>query len=206
MIYENVIIGIGAKIGENVIIGEPPRGTKPGELKTIIGNNAVIRSGTIIYAGNKIGDNFQTGHHTTVRENNTIGNNVSLGSHSSIEHSTTIGDNVRFHSYVFVPEYCKIHNDAWLGPRVTLTNTPYPLAPNAKEVMKEKAIIIKEKAIIGAGSIILPGVIIGSKSFIGAGSVVTKSTEPELVYIGNPACEMQSIYDLGEEGIRPYQK
>ncbi len=57
-IYKNVIIGKNAKIGEYVIIGEPPKGYNEGELATVIGDNCVIRSHTVIYAGNKIGNNF----------------------------------------------------------------------------------------------------------------------------------------------------
>jgi acyl-[acyl carrier protein]--UDP-N-acetylglucosamine O-acyltransferase len=57
-IYKNVIIGKNANIGEYVMIGEPPWGYKDGELTTIIGENCVIRSYTVIYAGNKIGNNF----------------------------------------------------------------------------------------------------------------------------------------------------
>ena len=35
---------------------EPPKGKAPGELVTRIGKGAVIRSHTIIYAGNEIGE------------------------------------------------------------------------------------------------------------------------------------------------------
>lgn len=51
----------------------------------------------------------------------------------------------------------------------------------------EKAILIKEGAWIGSGSIILPGVIIGKNSVIGAGSVVTKNVPDYCVFAGNPA-------------------
>src|ERR1700730_8745332 len=85
-VHENVEIGVNATIGDFVIIGEPPVGHRPGELKTIIGNNAVIRSHTVIYAGNVIGDGFQAGHGALIRESNLIGNDVSIGSHSVIEH------------------------------------------------------------------------------------------------------------------------
>src|SRR5712692_2016330 len=61
-IYPNVTLGDGTQIGEYVIIGEPPRGKREGELATRIGAGAVIRSHTVIYAGNAIGANFQTGH------------------------------------------------------------------------------------------------------------------------------------------------
>jgi len=77
-IGDNVRLGENINIGEFVIVGLPPRGKKSGELPTVIGANAYIRSHTVIYAGNNIGQNFQTGHHVMIRELNTIGNNVSI--------------------------------------------------------------------------------------------------------------------------------
>jgi UDP-3-O-[3-hydroxymyristoyl] glucosamine N-acyltransferase len=78
-IYDNVEIGKNVEIEEFCIIGKPPRGKTNGELKTVIGDNSVIRSGTVIYAGNIIGENFNTGHNVVIREENKIGANVSIG-------------------------------------------------------------------------------------------------------------------------------
>ena len=113
-------------IGAFCIIGVPPLHKVDGELETIIGDNATIRSHSVIYAGNKIGDNFSTGHHVAIREMNTIGNNVSIGSLSCIEHHIKIEDGVRIHSQVFVPEYSVLKMNCWLGPNVVLTNAKYP--------------------------------------------------------------------------------
>jgi len=60
----------------------------------VIGDGAVIRSHTVIYAGNRIGRGFQTGHGVMIRESNTIGDEVSIGTGSVIEHHVVIeGDN-----------------------------------------------------------------------------------------------------------------
>ena len=90
-IYPNVTLGIGSNLGEFAIIGEPPREKAAGELLTQIGQGAVIRSHTVIYAGNIIGNNFQTGHGVLIREENIIGDHVSIGSHSVIEHHVKSG-------------------------------------------------------------------------------------------------------------------
>jgi acetyltransferase-like isoleucine patch superfamily enzyme len=49
-LYPNVQLGENVQIGDYVIIGHPPRGKGPGELPVVIGDNAVIRSHTVIYA------------------------------------------------------------------------------------------------------------------------------------------------------------
>jgi UDP-3-O-[3-hydroxymyristoyl] glucosamine N-acyltransferase len=56
-------LGKNCKIGEYVIIGEKGR-----EDETVIGDNANIRSHTVIYPGVRIGNDFQTGHGAMIRE------------------------------------------------------------------------------------------------------------------------------------------
>ncbi len=195
-IYPNVEMGKGIVIDDFVIIGKPPKGKGPGEIKTIIGDNAVIRSHTVIYAGNRIGDNFQSGHHVTIRECNDIGNNVSIGTGSCIEHHVEIKDNVRIHSQAFIPEYSVLEESCWIGPNVVLTNAKYPRSKNVKENLKGP--VVKENAKIGANSTILPGKIIGENSLVGAGTVVVKNVPDKSVVVGNPGKIIGSIGDIEE--------
>lgn len=165
-----------------------------------IGKNSTIREPTIIYPGNKIGDNFQTGHFVTIREDNEIGDNVSIGSHSNIEHHIKIEDNVRIHSNCFVPEYSLLKHKCWLGPNVVLTNAKYPRSINVKNNLVGPT--ISEYAKIGANSTILPGIKIGKHALIGAGSVVTKSVPDYSIMIGNPAQIVGDIRKLNKYEIK----
>jgi acetyltransferase-like isoleucine patch superfamily enzyme len=184
-IYPNVKISEGGTLGLFIIIGEPPRGATSGEVETIIGAHCLIRSHTVIYAGNKIGDNFQTGHQVLVRESNTIGDNVSIGSHSIIEHHIEIRDNVRIHSNVFIPEFSLLEEDTWIGPNVVFTNARYPLSQNVKKELVGPRILRGAK--IGANSTLLPGIVIGANALVGAGSVVLHDVPDRAVVVGNPA-------------------
>jgi len=192
IIYPGVSLGKNVVIEEFCIIGRPIN-NEPG-LKTIIGNNCMIRSHTVIYAGNLIGDNFQTGHKANIRESNKIGNHVSIGTLSVVEHHVEIQDGVRIHSQAFVPEYTILEQDAWIGPHVALTNARYPLSPNAKSELAGP--IIRKKAKIGANSTILPGIEVGENSLVGAGSVVTKPVSPDQVVAGNPASFIKPVSEL----------
>jgi len=184
-IFPGVTLGAGSIVEDYCVVGSPPRGKKAGELQTIIGKGAIIRSHTVIYAGNRIGDNFQTGNKVNIRESNEIGDNVSIGTLSVIEHHVRIGNGVRMHSQVFVPEFTVIEDDAWLGPNVVITNAKYPLSPGVKETLAGP--LIKKGAKLGANATILPGVVIGVNSLVGAGSVVTKDVPDNAVVAGNPA-------------------
>ncbi|MDZ7374226.1 MAG: acetyltransferase [candidate division KSB1 bacterium] len=198
-LYPNVVLGRDVKLGDYVVIGVPPAGKMEGELPTKIGDNAVIRSHTVIYAGNVIGKNFQTGHGVLVREENEIGDNVSIGSHSVIEHHVKIGNGVRIHSQAFVPEYSILEDGCWIGPNVVLTNAKYPLSPDAKKNLKGPT--IRAGAKIGANATVLPGVTIGRNALVGAGSVVVEDVPDGKVVAGNPA---RVIKDVSE--IAAYQR
>jgi len=190
IIYPNVEFGDNVIVEDYCIIGVPFKGQI--DEKTIIGNNAIIRSHTIIYAGNKIGSNFQTGNKANIRELNKIGDNVSIGTLSVVEHHVTIADNVRIHTQAFIPEYTILDESCWLGPNVVITNAKFPAHPNTKNELK--GVRVFKKAKIGANSTILPGIQIGENSLVGAGSVVTKNVKPEMVVAGNPAKELYKIF------------
>ena len=196
VILPNVQLSPDAVVGDFCVIGESPRGKHAGELATRIGARAVIRSHTVIYAGNVIGDDFQTGHGALVREENEIGNNVSIGSHTIVEHHVKIGNNVRLHSNVFVPEFSVLEDDCWLGPNVVVTNARYPRSRNVKEQLRGAT--IRRGAKIGANATLLPGVVIGANALVGAGAVVTRDVPAGAVVIGNPARVVKNIEEIEE--------
>ena len=117
LIYEGVKTGPNLIIEDFCLIGVPFLNS-PEHLQTCIGNDAIIRAGTYIYAGNIIGKNFTTGNKVNIRENNNIGDNVSIGTGSIVEHQVIIENNVRVHSQVFIPEYSTLRTGCWIGPNV----------------------------------------------------------------------------------------
>jgi acetyltransferase-like isoleucine patch superfamily enzyme len=198
VIYSNVKLGKNCTIEDFAIIGIPVVGTQMGKLETIIGDNALIRSHTVIYAGNSIGKNFQSGNKTNIRESNQIGNDVSIGTLSVIEHHVRIGNGVRIHTQAFIPEFSDLDDECWIGPSVCFTNAKYPKSRMVKQ--KLMGPIINRSAIIGANSTIMPGITIGKFAFIGAGSVVTADVPEFAVVVGNPARILKDSRAL------PYEK
>jgi acetyltransferase-like isoleucine patch superfamily enzyme len=193
-IYPNVTLPKDAQIDDFVLLGKAPNGKKPGELVLTFGAGCVIRSHTIIYAGNSIGAHFQTGHGALIREENIIGDDVSIGTQSVVEHHVTIGNGARLHTRVFVPEYSVLGDNCWLGPGVMVTNARYPRSEGVKDRLIGAH--IEEGAIIGANAVLLPGIRIGARALVGAGSVVTKDVAPGMVVAGNPARVINQIENI----------
>lgn len=189
-VYPNVRFGKNVRIEDFCIVGCPAADGK--ERETVIGDDSVLRSHTVVYAGNIIGKHFQTGHKANIREDNRIGDNVSIGTLSVIEHHVEIEDGVRIHTQAFIPEYSILRKDSWIGPNVVFTNAKFPRSPDVKGQLKGPE--IHEGAKIGANSTLLPGVVIGRNALVGAGSVVTHDVPGNAIVAGNPARKIRDIH------------
>lgn len=189
-IDSNTIIRSGTKIGPNSFIGANciigeylmdfciSRTLKKHNL--IIGKDALIRSGSIIYTESTIGESFQTGHQVTIREKSIIGNHVSVGTLSDIQGNCTIGNYVRMHSNVHIGQLSVVDDFVWIFPYVVLTNDPTPPSNNFVGVH------IHPFAIVATGTLVMPGIDIGQDALVAAGCIVTKDVEPYAVVMGNP--------------------
>jgi acetyltransferase-like isoleucine patch superfamily enzyme len=190
MLYGKTKIGNNPVIQENVIIGLPPRDLLKERNEDLpgatIGNDCVIRSGTVIYSRTKIGNKFQTGHNVLIREDTEIGSDVLIGTNSIVENKCVLGNNISIQSNVYIPANTTIEDNVFIGPNACLTNDKYPVRMK-KEL---KGPIIRSGASIGANSTILPGIEIGKGSIVAAGAVVTKNVAPWKIVLGNPAREV----------------
>lgn len=116
-----------------------------------------------------------------------------------IGHDTVILEN--FVVYDGYKPLLKIGNRCSIGTSVTVicesypNNSPY-LQQNSyvkEKLIVEKPVVIEDDVWIGPNSILLPGVVIGEKSIIGAGSVVTRDVPPYSISAGVPAKIIRSI-------------
>lgn len=179
------------RIGKNVMIFEPVQLGFPSREHigkdewsgVVIGDECIIRSGSIIYSDVVIGDKCQTGHNVMIREKTFIGNGTSIGTSTVIEGNVEIGSNVSIQSQAFIPINTKIGNNVFIGPNVVITNDKYP--PTGAGRLS--GAVIEDCAAVGANATLLPGIVIGKGAFVAAGSVVTKDVPDGMMAIGNPA-------------------
>lgn len=178
---KKIFLGENCRIDQGVIIGFSENAKFK---KTIIGKNAILRANTFIYAGVKIGDNFQTGPNVLIREDNIIGNNVAIWHGATVSPGNVIGDGCRIHAGSFL-ELVILGKNVFIGPSVVFTDDPHPVNPSPR--IHFGGAKVGDEAVIGAHVTILPHVRIGKRTIIGAGSVVTKDIPAGEVWVGNPA-------------------
>jgi acetyltransferase-like isoleucine patch superfamily enzyme len=158
--------------------------------KVRLGNNAVIRAFSIIYADVEAGDDFKTGHHVLIREMTRFGSKIVIGSGSIIDGNVSIGDRVKIESLVYIPTHTTFGNDVFIGPQAVLTNDRYPL--RLRSQYEPRGPTLEDSVTVGANATILPGVRIGEGAFIAAGAVVLHNVPPWTLVKGNPGqiCEL----------------
>ena len=194
----DVCIGPGLSADQDVILGYPGRRSAPSALR--LGRDAVVRSGSVVYLGSRIGDRFETGHHVVVREECVVGDDVSVWSNTVIDYGCRIGNRVKIHSNCYVAQYTDIGDDAFMAPGVTIANDLYPGQRASAEVMSGPS--IRDGAQLGVNVTVLPFVVIGEGCLVGAGSVVTRDLPPGSVAFGNPATVRGRVEDLADISAR----
>lgn len=186
VIHDNVTIEEGASIGPYVILGEPIleayKSSNYENPVTVIGKDAIIRSGTVIYAGCDLGQSVSTGHYSVIRERTVCGEACSFGNFSTSDGDVTIGDRCRFSYYTHICKTAAIGNDVWMFPLSQLYNDLHP--PCNRCIQGPR---VSDRVVIGAGALVLPKVTIGEDSVIASGSLVSKDVLPGMLVLGSPA-------------------
>lgn len=175
-------LGKSCVVQDGVLVGLK---YKEGCQETVVGDRAVIRWGTVIYADVEIGDDFKTGHSVMIRENTRIGDRVVVGTNTVIDGTVMIGSLVKLESNVYIPTHTEIGSECFIGPGAVLTNDRYP--QRLRSEYEPVGPILEDSVTIGANATLLPGVRIGEGSMVAAGSVVTKDVPPWSLAVGVPA-------------------
>lgn len=86
-------------------------------------------------------------------------------------------------------------DDVMLATNVQLLTATHPLEHEARTSGWELGapITIGDRAWLGGGVIVLPGVTIGERTVVGAGAVVTEDLPPDVLAVGNPARIVRSL-------------
>ena len=118
----------GVRVEEHVVVGCPEygyamRNTYPGAGEpTVVGDDVVLRSGAIVYAGVVIGAAAMVGHHTLLRSQVTVGAASQLGHHLTIERECRISGGVRMSPGTHLTAATQVATGAFLGAGIRTIN------------------------------------------------------------------------------------
>jgi acetyltransferase-like isoleucine patch superfamily enzyme len=155
-------------------------------MTTRIENTAIIQEGVIL------GNHCYVGHFTFIRPRVIIGDHTEIRAHVVVAADAKIGSYTNINQFTNICRDTIIEDYVFVGPGVIMTNTK-KIAFRRDYDDISQAPYIEYGAMIGGGTTICPGVRIGRNSSIGAGSLVTKDTEPEYLYYGNPARKIRKL-------------
>jgi len=150
-----------------------------------LGKNVLVSKLSSIYnASNiEIGDNSRIDDFCVLSSG--VGG-ISIGRYVHIAvYASIIGaGRVIMEDFTCLSSKCAIYssNDDYSGEFMT-----NPTVSDVFTNVEHAPVTIREHSLVGAGSIVLPGVIIGECSAVGALSLVNKSLEAGFIYCGQPA-------------------
>lgn len=150
-----------------------------------------------------VGDGAQIWNQVQVREDAHIGRNCILGKGVYIDFGVSIGDNCKLQNGAFVYHGTTLEDGVFVGPGALLTNDKLPRAINPDGSLKLAEdwavgkILVRRGASLGAGCIILPGVVIGEFAMVAAGAVVTRNVLDQALAVGTPARQIGYVCFCG---------
>ena len=200
IIREHVVIGDNCKILDGAILGKMPAKASMSattgaarelpELK--IGKAVTIGAGCVIYRGAAIADMAFFGDLATVREDVTIGEGTIIGRGATVENKVTIGKKTKIETNAYITAFSIVEDYCFIAPCVVFSNDNY-LGRTEERKKHFKGPHIKKGARIGAGAVLLPGVVIEEDALVAAGSVVTKDVPAKMTVLGTPAREWRPV-------------
>lgn len=185
-----VVLGQSCRIDPGVVLGY--RTGRPIPMTPLVlGDESVVRTGSVLYAGTTIGKKLETGHNVVIREQNLIGERLSVWNNTVIDYGCMIGNHVRIHSNCYISQFTTIEDDVFIAPGTSTANDPHPVC-----TLCMRGPTLKKGCRIGVNVTLLPHVVIGEGAVIGAGSVVTRDVPPFTLAYGNPARPRKPVDSL----------
>jgi acetyltransferase-like isoleucine patch superfamily enzyme len=208
IVMEKAIIGEKVTIGHNVIIYPFTRisnnveildnaviGKQPSVISTLtretgeslppceIGEDSIIGTSAIIYAGTIIGKHCFVSDLASIREKCVVKDHVIIGKAVTVEYEVTIGEYSKIMTQCEITGNMVIEDHVFFGAAVVSVNDKY-MGRTGNQFDGPR---VKSGARVGANATILAGVTIGKEAVIGAGAVVTKDIADFKVAMGIPA-------------------
>ncbi len=193
VIHAGTVVGDQVRIDDHATLGKRPMRaansatTQEQELPGLaIGDQSIVGTGVVLYRGAAIGERVLMADGCTIRENVTIGRGTIVGRGVTIENVCTIGRYCKLESECYITAYSTLEDRVFVAPGVVTSNDNF-VGRTAERFKHFKGVTIRRGGRVGAGAVLLPGIVVGEDGLVAAGSVVTRDVPPRTVVMGRPA-------------------
>jgi UDP-2-acetamido-3-amino-2,3-dideoxy-glucuronate N-acetyltransferase len=122
-----------------------------------------------------------------------IGDDTRIGAFVEVQKNVRIGCRCKISTHSFICSGVSIEDEVFIGHGVVFINDRQPQAtnkdgtPQCEQDWQLEPTVIRRRASIGSGAIIMCGVEVGESALVGAGALVTHNVAPGTVVCGIPA-------------------
>ena len=153
--------------------------------------------------GAVVGREVKIWHHAHVRERALIGAQTVIGKGAYVDAGVRIGERCKIQNGAQLFSGTTLGEGVFVGPGAILTNDLHPRAVRPDGTMKTAEdwslgrVSIGDGASIGAGAVIVTGVVVGRWAMVGAGAVVTRDVADHSLVLGVPAKAIAQVCFCG---------
>jgi len=122
-----------------------------------------------------------------------VGDDSRVGAFVEVQRDATIGRRCKISSHSFICSGVEIEDEVFIGHGVIFINDRRPRAtngngsPQTEDDWELERTLVRRRASIGSGAIVMCGVEIGEGALVGAGALVTRDVPAGATVVGNPA-------------------
>ena len=198
IIHPHVVINPEVRLGEGVevlpgaFLGREPRAVGPVSREPsfrrqlIVGAECSIGVNAVVYYDVEVGARNLIGDGAAIRELCRLGPENVIGRGVTLDRDVTIGTGTRIMDKAHLTGGVRVGDEVFISAMVVTTNDN-SFGRDGGPEEKLRGPRVEDRAMVGAGASLLPGVTVGRDSVVGSGAVVTRDVEAGTTVLGVPA-------------------